>query len=132
MSAWLCNDEHIYEIAHYFVANCQKWSSRPKTFQEVSEVLHAENVKSLVARYDDEEDSIVVDNGYVPVVTNIFHLAKLVDSYEYQSCEHDEFEASLAKEICDAVRSGLLSNHADYEADPLAFDHHEYLRNFNR
>jgi hypothetical protein len=117
MSAWLCSDKHIFELAKYYVEQCQRYSSSKISFREAAEILYTENCNSLRARYDDDEFEVInVPVNYVPTVRNIFALAKLVDCYSYQACEHDEWEESRAKEMCDSIKYHLLSNHPDYEA----------------
>ena len=128
MSAWLCNEAHIFEIAHYFVDNCQKYVQpvNKKTYRETAEILWKANNDSLVARYDDEFIPMVIPVKYAPMVTNIHHMAKLVDCYMYQSSEFEEWEQSFAYTICENVKDGLLSNSDDYEEAPWGFDPDEY------
>lgn len=116
MSAWLCSDKHIFELAKYYVDHCQQYSSNKLSFKAAAQMLYDENSESLAARYDDEYIPIHIPINYVPTVDNIFALAKQVDCYSYQSCEHDGWDASKAHEICKSIKSGLLTNHPDYEA----------------
>lgn len=81
-------------------------------------ILLAENENSLKARYGDEPG----DNGpeYVgrslPVVDRWMmegrtgQLVGLLDGYEYQACEHDDWEKSIAYFICRQIRSYLLDD----------------------
>ncbi len=130
MSAWLCSDEHIFEMAHYYVEHCQKWSGGDMTFKAAARYLHNENLNSLAARYGDEYPLIKVPGEYQPIVTNVFHMAKMVSCYEYQSCEHNRWENSIAKEMCEAIIRRLLSNHPDYDAAPWGFEREEYVKKF--
>jgi hypothetical protein len=41
---------------------------------------------------------------------------KALDGYEYQSCEHPEWEASAARQFCNAFRSNLISSLPGYDA----------------
>lgn len=118
MSAWLCSDKHIFELAKYYVEKCQTYSSNKMSFKEAAEELYNENCNSLLARYGDEYPAIKVPMNYVPTVKNIFALAKQVHCYEYQSCEHDGWEDSKAYAMCQAIKEGLLRNHPDYEDAP--------------
>lgn len=130
MSAWLCNEEHIYEIAFHYVRNCQQYvqPQNTKSVPQVVKILWKANNDSLAARYGDDVVSMNVLNDYKPMVNNIFHMAKLVDCYEYQSCEFDEWEESDAKKICTAVTESLLSNNPEYEAAPWGFHPDEYKK----
>lgn len=130
MSAWLCSDEHIFEMAHYYIEHCQKWSGGVMSFKDAAELLYNENLESLAARYGDEYPPIVVPQDYEPVVENIFHMAKMVGCYEYQSCEHDAWKESTAKEMCETILYYLMSNHPDYDAAPWGFERKEYVKKF--
>lgn len=118
MSAWLCSEKHIFELAKYYVEKCQQYTaaSNKMTFKEAAQELHDENCASLAARYGDDLTPISIPVNYVPTVNNIFALAKLVDCYSYQACEHDAWELSRANSMCESIKSHLLSNHPDYEA----------------
>lgn len=122
MSAWLCSEKHIFELAKYFTEKCQQYEPRKLTFASVAQYLYDENCESLATRYGDEYTPIFIPINYVPTVDNIFALAKLVDCYSYQSCEHDGWEASQAFKICKEIKYHLLSNHPDYEAAPWGID----------
>jgi len=122
MSAWLCSDKHIFELAKYYVEKCQQYSSNKLSFKETAQMLYKENCNSLAARYGDDYSPINIPINYVPTVNNIFALAKLVDCYSYQSCEHDEWEKSKAYQMCESIKNNLLSNHPDYDAAPWGID----------
>lgn len=123
MSAFLCSDKHIFELAKYYVDKCQSYVNNRLTFQEAAEILYEENCNSLGARYGDEEfDKLNPPLSYVPTIKNIFALAKQVDCYSYQACEHDGWEKSKAFEMCEAIKDGLLRNHPDYENAPWGID----------
>lgn len=122
MSAWLCSDKHIFELAKYYVEKCQQYSSTKLTFKQAAQHLYDENCESLACRYGDDYTPIKIPANYVPTIDNIFSLAKQVDCYSYQACEHDGWEASKANAICVSIMSHLLSNHADYEAAPWGIE----------
>lgn len=125
MSAWLCSDKHIFELAKYYAEKCQKHTSAVNriSFKVAAQFLYGENCESLAARHgDDYTPPISIPVNYVPTVDNIFALAKLVDCYSYQSCKHDGWEASKAHEMCDSIKYHILSNHPDYDAAPWGID----------
>jgi hypothetical protein len=125
MSAWLCSDKHIFELAKYYVDKCQSYSSSKISFKEAAELLHAENIKSLQYRYDYEDhqfDPFHAPINYAPTIRNVFALAKQVDCYSYQACEHPTWEDSKAFAICEAIKDGLFRNHPDYEDAPWGID----------
>lgn len=123
MSAWLCSNKHIFELAKYYVDKCQSYSHERLTFQEAAEILYEENCNSLRARYsDDEFDKLNPPLSYRPTIDNIFVMAKQVNCYEYQACEHDEWESSKAFKMCQAIKEYLLRNHPDYDMAPWGID----------
>ena len=122
MSAWLCSDKHIFELAKYFVDNCQQYSSDKINFKAAAQFLYDENCESLGARYGDDYNPIFIPITYKPTIDNIFVLAKQVDCYAYQSCEHDGWETSRAYKMCEAIKYSLLNNHPDYEDAPWGIE----------
>lgn len=122
MSAWLCSDKHIFELAKYYAEKCQPYSGNKISFADAAQLLYDENCKSLAARYGDEATPIFIPTNYVPTIDNIFVLAKQVDCYSYQSCEHDEWEASRAYKMCETIKYYLFSNHPDYDVAPWGID----------
>ncbi|NUR03765.1 MAG: hypothetical protein HOY79_46825 [Streptomyces sp.] len=46
---------------------------------------------------------------------------KLIDCYEYQSCEHDRWKESQAKRLCDQLRKLAVSKLPGYEEAPWGF-----------
>ena len=49
-------------------------------------------------------------------------LAKAIDCYAYQSCEHPEWEKSSAYAICQALRSAILHGLPGYEEAPWGIE----------
>ena len=122
MSAWLCSEKHIFELAKYYVDKCQQYSSDRITFAAAAQYLYDENCESLGARYGDDYNPIFIPITYKPTIDNIFVLAKQVDCYAYQSCEHDGWEKSQAHEMCESIKYHLLNNHPDYDAAPWGIE----------
>lgn len=52
-----------------------------------------------------------------PLVTSA-ELAKGIANYEYQSCEHPEWESSEARAFCLAMKEAILSSLPGYDAAP--------------
>lgn len=46
---------------------------------------------------------------------------KLIESYEYQSCEHPSWDESQAKRLCDQLRKQVVSKLPGYDEAPWAF-----------
>jgi len=119
MSAFLCSDTHIFELAKYFVDNCQQYASKRLKFREAAKILNDANCESLGARYGDENfEAIDIPELYRPTITNIHSMAKQVDCFSYQACEYDGWEKSQAREMCDSIKYHLLSNSPEYDNAP--------------
>ncbi len=119
MSAFLCSDTHIFELAKYYVDNCQQFANKRLTFREAADVLYKANCESLGSRYGDEEfEEQVAPELYRPTITNIHVMAKQVDCFSYQACEFDGWEKSAAHEMCDSIKYNLLSHSPEYDDAP--------------
>lgn len=130
MSAFVVSKKHIDAIVTKAAAKGVRWSvpTDPGTEVEwkcavedpdaMGQILMDACVKSVSYRYDTPpggelpgpniqywnkpyRHSLV---GNLPVV----QVLKLVNGYEYQSCEHPDWETSEAKRICDAVIQTLI------------------------
>lgn len=87
-------------------------------------LLWTENHRSVSARYPDATGADARDMRgpesyrfeWASLTRNdAVRVLKAIDCYEYQSCEHDGWETSLAKEFCDALRSRAIRNLPGYE-----------------
>jgi hypothetical protein len=86
---------------------------------EIANMLWQENIKSVSARYHDEsadtlpgaingEERVITTKDFETIVfdtTEPVQVLKATDCYEYQSCEHDAWHRSAAKQFLDALRS---------------------------
>ena len=122
MSAFLCSEKHIFELAKYYVEKCQSYSSDKITFATAAQMLYDENCESLGARYGDDYNPIFIPINYAATIFNVFAMAKQVDCYSYQSCEHDGWENSKAYKMCESIKYHLLSNHPDYDTAPWGIE----------
>jgi hypothetical protein len=131
MSAFMCSNAHFDALASYAAkeritlrtynltgearleANeAFQGNDMPNliTFSDrVGAILHAANVRSVEYRYEDcrTSNAMGTKNPYQfqPVVNGLSHAEALmaVRCLEYQSCEPQEWETSLAKLICEAI-----------------------------
>lgn len=92
--------------------------------------LLAENIRSVSFRYPD--DAIDDLPGPIPtpsaidftyrhspyVNTDPVNVLKAISGYEYQSCEHPEWETSAAKEFCDRLRHAMIGKLSGYDDSP--------------
>ena len=90
----------------------------------VGAVLAGTNVDSVCHRYEDASDLLLdyvlhgyryEDRGYRPTGIEVL---KAIGCYEYQSCEHDEWEESEAARFCAALRAAIVSRLPGYDAAP--------------
>lgn len=92
---------------------------------EVGAMLLAENIKSVWARYPNEERDTLPGPIPTPEPEAYIHRDKILPAvavlkalacYEYQSCETgDEWRASRAHAFCDALRHAMIAMLPGYE-----------------
>lgn len=134
MSSYLCDASHLAAVAR-----------AAATFAGVDQaeaafsLLLDENLKSIAARYpdaatigdwfDEGEAAFIWEN--VPAVTHTAsELVDLVKSYRYQSCEHAEWEGSVAERMTGLLLVALEAP-AKVEANAAAAKIAERQRAFN-
>ena len=94
---------------------------------EAGKRLWRENVKSICYRYDDHTgmfDEAEIEAYRFRELHNLKPggVAKVVGCYDYQSCEHPEWEASDAYAACRAVEAKLLTLLPGYASGPWGID----------
>ena len=102
------------------------------TANEVGQMLVSECVASVMGRYKDctftdlpgPNDAYWVlpykyESGQVPTPVETI---KLVRCYEYQSCEHEEWEDSEARKFCKALISTAIEVLPGYDEAPWGWD----------
>lgn len=151
MSAYIVSKRHIdailsaeltrridYPLSWYH--NGQRKQLDKFTADAVGGMLWQENVESVAKRYPNDKDGErpgpcgltmievmaykwepISKNG-IPVYIEPIAALKALDGYEYQACEHDEWEASEAKAFCDAMRGNLIRRLPGYDAAPWSWD----------
>ena len=85
-------------------------------FRMIFDILLRENQISLIARYNDKEYAERLT--YVRRMSNVVnywdnnnqlgYLVGIINNYDYQSCEHDNYKNSLAYAILDQIKDMLL------------------------
>ena len=152
MSAYIVQPEHAAVLAVFAVRKTKqefdnavirelKQADDLTTAQAVARELIKENIASVAYRYPDDKDGerpgptglkdaeileatalwvghYLKDGKNLPLA----HVFKLCDGLEYQSCEHPEWEASLAKEQLDAIRNLAWTRLPGYEAGPWSYE----------
>ncbi len=85
---------------------------------QLGQRLWEENQKSLGARYHDNDplppyEFTPFEGSIDPVV-----VLKQIDCYEYQSCEHDGWISSKAREFCTELRDTMIGQLPGYDEAP--------------
>lgn len=152
MSAYIVQPEHAGLLAAYAVSELkneygtatlkQLADDRPEVAaQNVARCLIQENIRSVAHHYPNDTDGnrpgpanltdaqIVeaaalwathyVKHGELPASATIF---KLCDSLEYQSCETDDWDTTLACKQLNAIRSRAAKRLPGYERAPWAWE----------
>lgn len=99
------------------------------TATDVGRVLWIENVRSVASRYPGGIEATEIGTRRAEVyvhkavaVPGIVETAKLIDSLEYQSSEHDGWARSEALAWLGVIRAALLRSLPGYEGAAWAVD----------
>lgn len=126
MSAYLCEDEHIKQLAAWLVSRNQgnsdrDWLARrvgynmpritlPDVAGHIATLMLRENEKSLAARYgqDISERRISVTLGEILAIQSHAkgsegRIAHATRCYMYQACEHEGWQGSDAQWCCNQI-----------------------------
>lgn len=117
MSAWVCSQKHINSI----VRAAEAWGKRPSVFdpqalswQEIAEVLLAENVRSVNYRYGRNDPvPAIVYSPRTPLRTALVIL-KACNSLDYQSCETPDWDTTRAYRILQQVKDYAIHSLPGY------------------
>ena len=124
MSAFICSDKHINSIVRFACKNniavyygnpTRRWAV-PGEEQKTSVALHTENVNSVNYRY---QSSHPVDGiQYDPFVSDLrpIEVIKACDCLAYQSCEHAEWDTSLANALLKEIQRKAVTLLPGYES----------------
>lgn len=128
MSAYIVSDDHINVIVSYFVTpimDDKLWIELDGKYDYMSEDdtpkvaqrLYAQNVRSVDARYDEENGGqyqfkLVRDAKHL---YSIGEIALALNGLEYQSCETDDYNETEAYKLVQAMRKHLLRKIAEQD-----------------
>lgn len=123
MSAFIVSDTHINALVRYasrhkvgvsYGATVMRLNAFDNE-QAVTQILLDENVKSVNYRYSEcWPTQIDYDQG-APILTAI-QAIKAAQCLRYQSCEHPEFENSLADKFIKAIISDAIPRIEGYDS----------------
>ena len=124
MSAFVCSDQHLNYMLNAYASYC----SRGLTDDELlamGKMLRDENNASVNYRYEGrypEDLGAPYEQPLRIVSVDPVTTLKLVHCYRYQSCEHDGWEKSQARQWCDSLEAGACSRLPGYEDAPWGTD----------
>lgn len=128
MSAYLCSPAHIGILAQRIAAKTSGWGDAPT----VAETLATENLQSVASRYSHsiekaaqdfmgigaqsyiqacKTEATITANSYVNI--SPARLIGMVECSEYQSCEHEGWGQSEARNILAYLLSSALHAHME-------------------
>jgi hypothetical protein len=128
MSAFICSHQHINAIVRWASRhNVTRWHSNPSrkysvagNEQDTAALLYAENVKSVNYRYHDTIDSTgIIYDAFAPDLRPV-EVIKACDCLTYQSCEHPEWDDSLASQLLKEIQRTAITKLPGYDKAPWA------------
>lgn len=106
MSAWVVSKAHIDVLVN--AAAQFELIDNLREANTAGRLLWLENYRSVNFRYDEELEPIQYK---INTMEDVFHAAailRVLDCYEYQSCEHPDWENSEAFVFCARLRVAAL------------------------
>ena len=125
MSAWIVSKKHIDLLVGAALAH--GLAGRRDTADELGAALWEENYASVNYRYADcsgRDLQLCPSYHYDPSTptSDPVVLLKQLDCYEYQTCEHQGWLDSRARQLCSALRSAAIHSLPGYKAAPWGID----------
>jgi hypothetical protein len=115
MSAYLADQNHIEYLAsgidigrNNLRAYASKWIEEGEDIDALGQMLYDENQRSVNYRYKDSEESPAFASMGRRYNYDPLQMLNSIACYEYQSCEHPEWEQSKAKNYCNHLRSHII------------------------
>lgn len=125
MSAYIVTDTHInalvtwassHKASAYYDNPGRSWFTYQNE-QATSELLYIANVISVNYRYKLADPIGAIT--YKPTgLHRPIEIIKLCNSLDYQSCEHPDWDDSLAKKLLDEIRRVAATKLPGYDAAP--------------
>lgn len=100
-----------------------------ETAGHVGAMLLAENRASVNHRYDEAEWEEPYQFHRLPGTADPVIVLSALSCYEYQSCEHPEWQDSEARRFCDSLRASAIRELPGYDSAPWEIsDRNVFLR----
>ena len=117
MSAFICNDKHIGQLALYYVKHLPTWSSNTLTAQDIANKLLATNIESVNHRYDSNEPLRACKMPKHLKVKYPSHIISMCNCMNYQSSELPEWEDTSSYQLIQGIREAAISALCDSAKD---------------
>lgn len=124
MSAFICSGLHIDTLASYAAKhdvyiyhNDRRYPSKGQAAW-IAGVLFTANVEAVNVLYRKDENSMTYDYSPVTELPDDVTILKLCTCYDYQACELDDYDRTLARTIVNAIRLKAISELPGYEEAP--------------
>jgi len=140
MSAFICSDEHFVELAASMAGETSHFPyAFPGQFAEgdtdaqrctrIANILKNENVRSVQYRYNHREaddlpgaasDQLVVTQQDINMreVTDPVHILGMCRCLDYQSCENEDWDGTLAFKVLHQIRCEAITKLPGMENAP--------------
>jgi hypothetical protein len=123
MSAFIVTDTHINALVRYASRHKITVAYGNPTMrlnvsaheQEVAQLLIDENIKSVNYRYSETETGFIEYDRGAPILSAI-EAIKAAQCLRYQSCEHSDYEDSIAFKLIEAIISDAIPRLEGYES----------------
>lgn len=120
MSAFIVSEKHIHVIVTALKRQ-ECWSTKEilKKYNQdlnlIGKILWSENFRSVNYRYD--ENSKTPNYEFAQIYVSYYQVIKAIDCLKYQSCEHEDWEFSEAKNILDKLENVIFHKIKDSNKD---------------
>lgn len=112
MSAFIVNNAHIDTLVN---AGLHLVGSTDQRHADgIGRMLLAENYSSVNYRYSENDNAPDYRATLTDAELSPIAVLSALHCYEYQSCEHPEWQTSDARIYCEAVRAGILADHPEW------------------
>ena len=119
MSCFIVSNAHINALTHAYTRYDVRsvWYERQPRYlseQQVGDILLTQNVRSYNERYGENAAETFVWNSFQRDFTPA-EILKACACYDYQACETDDYYATLAHAIVEAIRYAAICALPGYE-----------------
>jgi hypothetical protein len=131
MSAYIVENDHIDALLSYAIKHNVRYSPEPSApsveitafnATEIGRILLDENERSVRHRYPGDEDSTADSASYnfrrFAPLPEAMIILKACDGFDYQACETDNYEQSVAAIIVNAIRGSAIPRLPGYSDAP--------------